>query len=78
MGPGFVKFSESITSHSYYYFCSIVDSFSKWHWILVEKVFGSLFTGGGRCGSLTALGLWNDVCPSAGNGIESESESQCG
>ena len=44
----------------------------------MEKVFGSLFTGGGRCGSLTALGLWNDVCPSAGNGIESESESQCG
>ena len=45
----------------------------------MEKVFGSLFTGGGRCGSLIALlGLWDDVCPSAGNGIESESESQCG
>ena len=28
----------------------------------MEKVFGSLFTGGGRCGSLTALlGLWDDV-----------------
>ena len=44
-----------------------------------ESVWFTLYWWGGGCGSLIALlGLWDDVCPSAGNGIESESESQCG